>query len=133
MGELANGALGFSSITFSSDGKLMAAVAGGWLYLLDAFSGAVKARFSTGVPPGSGGCEASFTPDGQYISTGVCTHVRPDVIDPRLQPVRPGRNLCDLLSIGQPQGARTEPFGYGARSAFRRWRHGMGMLTSPWR
>jgi WD40 repeat protein len=57
-------------VTFSPDGKLMSAVAGGTLYLLDAFNGNVMLRLSIGAD--SAGCEASFSPDGQYVSSGDC-------------------------------------------------------------
>ena len=62
----------FDHIVLSSDGKLMAAAVGGSLYLLDAFQGAVKARFSTGRPdqPAGAGFEPSFSPDSQYLSSG---------------------------------------------------------------
>ena len=56
----------------SSDGKLIAAAVGGSLYLLDAFQGAVKARFATGRPDqASAGFEPSFSPDSQYLSSGA--------------------------------------------------------------
>jgi len=72
--ELMNGAVPFGSVTFSPDGKLMSAAAGGVLYLLDAFNGAVVSRFSTGAPGDGSGCEASFSPDGMYVSSGEdCT------------------------------------------------------------
>ena len=70
--ELANSAQPFHGVTFSPDGKLMSAVAGGTLYIMDAFNGNVTLRLSTG--PDSTGCEASFSPDGQYVSSGErCT------------------------------------------------------------
>lgn len=68
--ELANGALHFSSVTFSPDGKLMSAAASSTLYLLDAFNGNVTLRLSTGAPSDSSGYEASFSPDGQYVCSG---------------------------------------------------------------
>ncbi len=62
----------FDHVVLSSDGKLIAAAVGGSLYLLDAFQGAVKARFGTGRPdqPAGAGFEPSFSPDSQYLSSG---------------------------------------------------------------
>ena len=62
----------FDHVVLSSDGKLIAAAVGGALYLLDAFQGAVKARFATGRPDqASAGFEPSFSPDSQYLSSGA--------------------------------------------------------------
>jgi WD40 repeat protein len=77
--ELANSAQHFRSVTFSPDGKLMSAVAGGALYLLDAFNGNVTLRLSIG--PDSTACEASFSPDGQYVSAGERCSAAPGVVD----------------------------------------------------
>ena len=60
----------FRHVVISGDGKLLAAVCGGSLYLLDAFNGSLKARFSTGRPEGAPGYEPSFSPDSQYLSSG---------------------------------------------------------------
>lgn len=62
----------FDHVVLSSDGKLIAAAVSGSLYLLDAFQGAVKARFATGRPDqASAGFEPSFSPDSQYLSSGA--------------------------------------------------------------
>lgn len=65
----ANSAAGFSHVAMSGDGKLLVAVAGPAVHLLDAFSGDLAASFS-GAPPGAPGYEASFSPDSQYLSSG---------------------------------------------------------------
>ncbi len=55
----------------SGDGKLLAAVSGASIYLLDAFNGALKGTFNSGCPPGAPAFEPSFSPDSQYISSGA--------------------------------------------------------------
>lgn len=72
VGVEANTPSTFDHVVLSSDGKLIAAAVGGSLYLLDAFQGAVKARFATGRPDqASAGFEPSFSPDSQYLSSGA--------------------------------------------------------------
>ena len=73
-------------MVLSSDGKLIAAAVGGSLYLLDAFQGAVKARFATGRPDqASAGFEPSFSPDSQYLSSGAaCSAGRCAILPERL-------------------------------------------------
>lgn len=67
----ANTPASFSHVAMSGDGKLLVAVAGAAVYLLDAFSGDLKATFNSGAPPGAPGFEASFSPDSQYLSSGA--------------------------------------------------------------
>lgn len=67
----ANKASAFSSITFSPSGKLMAAVAEGRIYLLDAFNGDMLHTFFNGVPDGGTPMQVCFSPDSQYLLTGA--------------------------------------------------------------
>ena len=63
----------FSHIQFSADGKLMLCVAEGHIHQLDAFNGALLQSFDTGVPQGSMGLGAIFSPDSNYILSGqIC-------------------------------------------------------------
>ena len=61
----------FSHIQFSADGKLMLCVAEGHVYQLDAFNGSLQQTYSTGVPPGALGLGAIFSPDSNYILSGL--------------------------------------------------------------
>ena len=67
----------FSHVAMSGDGKLLAAVSGPSVYLLDAFNGSLKATFNSGLPPGAPGFEPSFSPDSQYLSSGETLALRP--------------------------------------------------------
>ena len=61
----------FSHIQFSADGKLMLCVAEGHIHQLDAFNGALQQTYNTGVPQGSMGLGAIFSPDSNYILSGL--------------------------------------------------------------
>lgn len=61
----------FSHIQFSADGKLMLCVAEGHVYQLDAFNGSLQQTYSTGIPPGALGLSAIFSPDSNYILSGL--------------------------------------------------------------
>ena len=85
----------FSHIQFSSDGKLLLCVAEGHVYQLDAFAGivfcfprwrlmvwhclltpvpcagALLQTYSTGIPEGTRGPAAIFSPDSRYILSGM--------------------------------------------------------------
>ena len=61
----------FSHIQFSADGKLMLCVAEGHIYQLDAFNGTLLQTYNTGVPAGSPGLGAIFSPDSNYILSGI--------------------------------------------------------------
>lgn len=61
----------FSHIQFSADGKLMLCVAEGHVYQLDAFNGSLQQTYSTGIPPGVLGLSAIFSPDSNYILSGL--------------------------------------------------------------
>ncbi len=61
----------FSHIQFSADGKLMLCVAEGHIYQLDAFNGTLLQTYNTGVPAGSPGLSAIFSPDSNYILSGM--------------------------------------------------------------
>lgn len=61
----------FSHVAMSGDGKLLAAVCGAAIYLLDAFNGSLKATFNSGCPAGATGYTPSFSPDSQYLSSGM--------------------------------------------------------------
>lgn len=60
----------FSHIQFSADGKLMLCVAEGRIHQLDAFNGTLLHTYNTGVPQGSRGLDAIFSPDSNYILSG---------------------------------------------------------------
>ena len=60
----------FSHIQFSADGKLMLCVAEGRIHQLDAFNGTLLQTYNTGVPQGSRGLDAIFSPDSNYILSG---------------------------------------------------------------
>ena len=62
----------FSHIQFSADGKLMLCVAEGHVYQLDAFNGSLQHSYSTGVPQGTLGLGAIFSPDSNFILSGMC-------------------------------------------------------------
>ena len=61
----------FSHIQFSADGKLMLCVAEGRIYQLDAFNGSLQQTYSTGVMQGTLGLGAIFSPDSNYILSGL--------------------------------------------------------------
>lgn len=61
----------FSHIQFSADGKLMLCVAEGHVYQLDAFNGSLQQTYNTGIPPGALGLSAIFSPDSNYILSGL--------------------------------------------------------------
>ena len=65
----------FSHIQFSADGKLMLCVAEGHVYQLDAFNGSLQQSYSTGIPQGTLGLSAIFSPDSNFILSGLssCT------------------------------------------------------------
>ena len=60
----------FSHIQFSADGKLMLCVAEGRIYQIDAFGGTLLQTYSTGIPEGTKGPAAIFSPDSRYILSG---------------------------------------------------------------
>lgn len=68
--EEANCPVSFTHVRFSPDGKLLLAVAESRIYLLDAYDGTVRQRMSNGTPEGGTPFEASFSPDGQYVTSG---------------------------------------------------------------
>lgn len=61
----------FSHIQFSADGKLMLCVAEGHIHQLDAFNGTLLQTYNTGIPSGSLGLGAIFSPDSNYVLSGV--------------------------------------------------------------
>lgn len=61
----------FSHIQFSADGKLMLCVVEGHVYQLDAYNGDLQQSYSTGVPQGALGLGAVFSPDSNYILSGL--------------------------------------------------------------
>ncbi len=61
----------FRHVRFSLDGKLLAASVEGRLYMLDAFTGEVRATMQTGMPQGSNACEPAFSPDSKYLLSGA--------------------------------------------------------------
>lgn len=65
-----SGAAVFASLKFSLDGKYLLAVVEGRIYVLDAFTGFVLQKVSSGVPEGGAALEACLTADGQYILSG---------------------------------------------------------------
>ena len=81
----------FSHIQFSADGKLMLCVAEGRIYQIDAFGGALLQTYSTGIPEGTKGPAAIFSPDSRYILSG--TFGKPEQ-----------QNSSDTLSSSCPPG-----------------------------
>jgi WD40 repeat protein len=71
----ANTSTPFTQIRFSANGRLLLAVAGGRVNLLDAYQGALLARFPTAsadtLPEAAPVLEASFSPDGRYLASGT--------------------------------------------------------------
>eukprot|EP00884_Botryococcus_braunii_P000796 jgi/Botrbrau1/10717/Bobra.357_1s0019.1 len=67
----ANRASAFSSLQFSPSGKLLSAMVEGRIYLIDSFSGDILQTFLTGVPDGGTPMQACFSPDSQYLLTGM--------------------------------------------------------------
>ena len=60
-----------ASVKFSGDGRHLAAVLEGRLYLLDAFSGQTLWRWQNGVSYAGPAVEATFSPDSRYLLSGV--------------------------------------------------------------
>ncbi len=50
----------------------MLCVAEGHIYQLDAFNGTLLQTYNTGVHAGSPGLSAIFSPDSNYILSGMC-------------------------------------------------------------
>lgn len=68
--ELVNSPLVFSDLKFSNDGKMLAAVCEGRIYIMDAFTGQMTNKFLNGVPEAGTPMEATFSHDGNYIISG---------------------------------------------------------------
>lgn len=67
-----NGAASFSSLKFSPDGKLLAAVVGSNIYQMDAYNGAPQHRHISGIADGATALEVCFSPDNKYLLSGQC-------------------------------------------------------------
>ncbi|KAK9813206.1 hypothetical protein WJX72_010567 [[Myrmecia] bisecta] len=68
--DLVNSAMAFSYTKFSADGKLLLAVAERNIFVLDAYTGGLLHRFSSGIPDGGTALEATFSADCQYVLSG---------------------------------------------------------------
>lgn len=66
----ANGTASFSSLKFSPDGKMLAAVVNHNIYQLDAYKGLLQQRYSSGIPEGATPLEVSFSPDNKFLLSG---------------------------------------------------------------
>lgn len=60
----------FSDLKFSSDGKYILGVVDNSVYVLDAFTGTVIRRFTTGTSEGGPPMEAAFSACNQYVLSG---------------------------------------------------------------
>lgn len=72
--DLRNSPLPFSHLKFSFDGKELLAVAERHVYVLDAYDGKLKQKFSNNIPESGTQPEASFSYDGQYVLSGMAFH-----------------------------------------------------------
>ncbi len=67
----ANNPVPFGMVRFSPDQTLLAAAVEGRIHLLDGFTGNFLYTLETGVPPGGTALELCFSPDSQFLLSGM--------------------------------------------------------------